>query len=155
MPNTTRDRSQPLLRVPRDQTPVILVLDDGQRANVCLFVPPGTSVIRVLENGPFVPVSYSDGTKLIASASIACVTVSGFYARDENELPGEEQRVLVRLRSGHVVKGELRWIAHAGYRRVLDHLNDASSHVVVHDAEQVNYIAKGHITAVEELHADH
>lgn len=149
MPNTTKDRSQPLLRVPRDQTPVVLVLDDGQRANAFLFVPPGTSILHTLENsGPFIPVSYSDGTKLVARASIACINV---YGRDENELPGEQQRVLVRLRSGQLIKGELRWIAHSGYRRVLDHLNDNSTHVVLHDGEHINYIAKSHIVAVEEL----
>ena len=148
MANTSRDRSQPLLRVPRDQTPVILMLDDGQRANAFLFVPPGTSILHTLENsGPFIPVSYSDGTKLVARASIACINV---YGRDESELPTEQQRVIVRLRSGQLVKGELRWIAHTGYRRVLDHLNDASMHVVVYEAEHINYVAKSHIVAVEE-----
>jgi hypothetical protein len=149
MPNTTKDRSQPLLRVPRDQTPVVLLLDDGQRANAFLFVPPGTSILHTLENsGPFIPVSYSDGTRLVARASIACINVYG--SRDENELPGEQQRVVVRLRSGQLIKGELRWVAHTGYRRVLDHLNDASTHVVLHDADRINYIAKGHIMTIEE-----
>ena len=149
MSTTTRDRSQPLLRVPRDQTPVILVLDDGQRSNAFLFVPVGTSVLSALENSSaFLPVNFADGTKLVARDSIACISM---YGIPEDELPGEQQRVVVRLRSGHLVKGDMRWIAQPDYRRVLDHLNDRSTHIVLHDNDYVSYVSKAHIMAVEEL----
>lgn len=151
MSTTTKDRSQRLLRVPRDQTPVTIVLDDGESANAFLFVPPGTAVMRALdESGAFVPVNYSEGTKLVARDSIACITVFGIPAED-NDLPSELQPVVVRLRSGHSVKGELRWTPYAGHRRVLDHLNDSSTHIVLFDNNYVSYIPKQHIMSLEEL----
>lgn len=152
MSTAAKDRSQRLLRVPRDQTPVTIVLDDGAPANAFLFVPPGTAVMRALaESGTFVPVNYGEGTKLVARDSIACITVLGIPAADENDLPSELQPVVVRLRSGHSVKGELRWTPYAGHRRVLDHLNDSSTHIILHDNNYVSYITKQHIMSLEEV----
>ena len=153
MSTPTKDRSQPLLRVPRDQTPVTLILDDGERANAFLFVSPGTPVARAIaEAGPFVPVSYTDGTKLVARDSMACIIVSTMYAREEqDDLPTELQPVVIRLRSGHVVKGALRWTPYAGHRRVLDHLNDDATHIVLQDNGYLSFVRKTHIMTVEEL----
>jgi hypothetical protein len=153
MSSTSKDRSQPLLRVPRDQTPVTLILDDGERTNAFLFVSPGTPVARAIaEAGPFVPVNYSDGTKLVARDSMACIIVSTMYAREaHDDLPTELQPVVVRLRSGHLVKGALRWTPYAGHRRVLDHLNDDSTHIVLQDNGLLSFVRKTHITLVEEL----
>ena len=153
MSTPTKDRSQPLLRVPRDQTPVTIILDDGERTNAFLFVSPGTPVGRAIaEAGSFVPVSYADGTKLVSRDSIACITVVGMYAREEHDdLPTEVQPVVVKLRSGQMIKGDLRWTPYAGHRRVLDHLNDGSTHLVLRDKEYLSFIRKSHIMTVEEL----
>lgn len=153
MSTPTKDRSQPLLRVPRDQTPVTLILDDGQSANAFLFVSPGTPVARAIaESGPFVPVNYPDGTKLVARESMACITVFGIYAREEHDdLPTELQPVVVKLRSGHQIKGELRWTPYAGHRRVLDHLNDDATHIVLRDNNYLSFIRKTHIMTLEEV----
>lgn len=153
MSTTAKDRSQPLLRVPRDQTPVTIILDDGERTNAFLFVSPGTPVARAIaESGPFVPVNYGDGTKLVARDSMACITVFGINAREEHDdLPSELQPVVVRLRSGHLIKGELRWTPYAGHRRVLDHLNDEGTHIVLKDGNYLSFIRKTHIMTMEEL----
>jgi hypothetical protein len=153
MSTPTKDRSQPLLRVPRDQTPVTIILDDGERANAFLFVSPGTPIARAIaEAGPFVPVNYGDGTKLVARDSIACITVVGIYAREEHDdLPTELQPVAVRLRSGLVIKGELRWTPYAGHRRVLDHLNDDATHIVLKDNTYLSFVRKTHIMTLEEI----
>ena len=147
------DRSQPILRIPRDQTPVAITLEGGERANATLFVPPGTAVKRWLTDAaPFVPVAFSTGTKLVARASITCVTVHVIHAHVE-EFEGlcERQRSLVRLRGGQMVRGEVRWIPDSENRRMLDHLNDHSTHLVIHVDDQVSYIAKTNVASVEEL----
>jgi len=146
-------RSQQLLRLPRDQTPVMITLEDGEHAHAMLFLTPGSSMIRFLEEAaPFVPVSYTSGLRLVARSSIACVTVLATDAPpDDPELPLERQRVRIRLRGGRTVEGELRWIAPAGRRRTADCLNDPLTHVVVHDGAHVSFIAKVHIAYAEEL----
>ena len=142
-------RSQPILRLPRDQTPALLVMQSGERAHVMLFVPPGGSIAEVLDGSePFVPVSFSGGTRLVARAAIACVSVHE-PAPCEPDLPIERQTAVVRLRGGVALEGELRWVAPPGRRRTLDHLNDGCGYLIVH-GEQTSYVAKAHIVEVEE-----
>jgi hypothetical protein len=154
MATTSRDdRSQPILRIPRDQTPVTLTLEGGERANAMLFVPPGASVKRWLADAaPFVPVSFSSGTRLVARDSIACITVHVIHAHvEEFEMLGEKQKALVRLKGGQMTRGELRWIPETENRRTLDLLNDQSTHLVIYVDDFVSYIAKSHVASVEEL----
>lgn len=145
-------RSQQLLRLPRDQTPVTITLEDGDQAMATLFLAPGSSLIRFLEEAAaFVPVSYTTGLRLVARNSIACLTVLASDAPAEDpDLPLERQRVKIRLRGGRSVEGELRWIGVSGRRRTADCLNDPLAHVVVHDGQQVSFVAKAHIAHVEE-----
>jgi hypothetical protein len=149
---TRDDRSQPLLRVPRDKTPAELILDDGERCYALLFVPPGDRISRVIdEPNAFVPVIVSSVTRLLARKAIACMTVHVLHAAVDEDMPEEKQRVAIRLRGGITVRGELRWIAPPDRRRTLDHLNDASSHLVVHEGDYVHYIAKSTVLGLEEV----
>ena len=51
------DRSQPLLKVPRNKLPAELLLDDGERSYVLLYIAPGDPVAKVFEDPrPFMPV---------------------------------------------------------------------------------------------------
>ena len=153
MATTAQDRSQPLFRIPRDQTPVTLTLEGGERANATLFVAPGASVIRMLADAAaFLPVAFSTGTRLVARGSIACIAVHVIHAHvaDHEELC-ERQRVLVRLRGGQMLRGELRWMPENANRRVLDHLNDSTSYLVIHENDHVNYVAKTYVASVEEV----
>src|ERR1041385_9054526 len=104
---STHERSQQLLRIPRDQTPVTIIFDGGERANAMLFVQPGSSVKRWLADAaPFVPVAFSAGTRLIARDSIACITVNAMHARiEDHESLCERQKVLVRLHGGQMLRG--------------------------------------------------
>ena len=131
----------------------MITLEDGEHAHAMLFLAPGSSVIRFLEEAaPFVPVSYTTGLRLVARNSIACLTVQAMDAPPEDpDLPLERQRVRIRLRGGRSIEGELRWIAPAGRRRTADCLNDPLAHVVVHGGEQVSFVAKVHIAYAEEL----
>ena len=140
------------MRVPRDKTPGELLLDDGQRDFVLFFVPQGEKVARVMEDaGAFVPVAVGSVTRLVARASIACITAHCIHAGiADSELPEERQAAIIRLHGGLVVRGELRWIAGYGGRRTLDHLNDESRYLVVHDGDYVHFIAKSSVLSVEE-----
>ena len=153
MATTSNDRSQPLFRIPRNQTPVTITLEDGDRASAMLFVAPGASVTRWLADAPaFVPVAFTSGTRLIARASIVSITVHILHAHvEEYEQLCERQKTLVRLRGGQMLKGELRWLPESENRRTLDHLNDQSSFIALHEADHVSYIAKAHVASVEEV----
>lgn len=153
MATTAQDRSQPLFRIPRDQTPATLTLEGGERANATLFVAPGASVLRMLADAAaFVPVSFSSGTRLVARSSIACIAVHVHHAHVEaHEELAERQRVLVRLHGGQMIRGELRWMPESANRRLLDHMNDSSSYLVIHENDHVNYIAKSFVASVEEV----
>jgi hypothetical protein len=153
MATTHNDRSQPLLRIPRNQTPVTITLEGGERASAMLFVQPGTSVKRLLaDSTPFVPVAFTEGTRLVARASIVCITVHVLHAHvEDHEELCERQKSLVRLRGGQLMRGELRWMPESENRRTLDHLNDQSSHLTVHDGDHVSYIAKSHVASVEDI----
>ncbi len=42
-------RSQPLLRLPKNQTPALVTMHDGERAQVMLFVAPGDSLAHYID----------------------------------------------------------------------------------------------------------
>jgi hypothetical protein len=149
---STEQRSQTLLRLPRNQTPALVTLHDGERAQVFLFVAPGDSLAHYInESSRFLPMGFAGGTRLIARDAIAALSIHVLHAPVEDELPGERQHAVVRLRSGESVKGELRWVAPEGRRRTLDFMNSDAAYVVVHDTEHIIYVAKAHIASVEEV----
>ena len=145
-------RSQAIMRVPRDKSPGELILDDGQRDFVLFFVPPGEKLARVLEDaGAFVPVAIGGATRLVARATIACITAHRTQAGwPESELPEERQDAVIKLRGGTTIKGELRWVAADGHRRTLDHLNDDNRHLVVYEGDYIHFVAKAAVVTVQE-----
>lgn len=147
------ERSQPIMRVPRDKTPGELILDDGERAYVLFFVPQGDTLSRVFEDSnPFVPVAIGKTARMIARAAIACMTAHVMHASvPDTDLPLEKQHAIIRLRGGTIIRGELRWVAAYGHRRTLDHLNDSTTHMVAYDGEYVHFIAKSAVVGVEEV----
>jgi hypothetical protein len=148
---STEQRSQPLLRLPKNQTPALITMHDGERSQVFLFVAPGASLTHYMSEGTrFLPIGFASGTRLISRDAIAALSIHVLHAPVEDELPGERQVANVRLRSGAVVKGELRWVAPEGQRRTLDFMNDDSTFFAVHDTEHVIYVAKAHVASVEE-----
>ena len=140
------------MRVPRDKTPGELILDDGERVYVLFFVPPGDTLAGVFEdNGRFMPVAIGSTVRMVARAAIACMTAHVVHVGGPQvDLPEERQRVIARLRGGTVVRGELRWVAPYGHRRTLDHLNDSSAHLVIHDGDYIHFVSKTAVLSVEE-----
>jgi hypothetical protein len=145
------DRSQPILRVPRDKTPAELTLDDGERSYVLLYIAPGDCISQVFEDSsPFMPVTNGAGTRFVSRKSVACVTAHDSRAPLDHDLPQERQKVVVRLRGGTIVRGEMRWTAPYDRRRTQDHLNDASLYFLVFESDYVHFVAKSAVLSVEE-----
>jgi hypothetical protein len=145
------DRSQPILRVPRDKTPAELVLDDGERSYVLLYIAPGDQISQVFDDASaFMPVTNGAGTRFVPRKAVACVTAHESRAPLDHDLPQERQKVIVRLRGGTTVRGELRWTAPYDRCRTQDHLNDASLYFLVFESDYVHFIAKSAVLSVEE-----
>jgi hypothetical protein len=145
------DRSQPILRVPRDKTPAEITLDDGERSYVLLYIAPADHISQVFEDAsPFMPVTNGVGTRFVQRKSVACVTAHSHRAPLDHDLPQERQSVVVRLRGGTIVRGELRWTGPSDHRRTQDHLNSASPYFLVFEGDYVHFIAKASVLSVEE-----
>lgn len=145
------ERSQKILRVPRDKTPAELTLDDGERSYVLLYIAPGENLARLFEDTrSFVPVTDGGRTRFISRTSIACVTAHASRSGLDPDMPQERQMAVVKLRGGTVVRGELRWTAPPDRRRTLDHLNDDAPFFLVFEGDYVHFVAKTNVLGVEE-----
>lgn len=141
-------RSQPLLRVPIERTPAVVAFRTGEQASVQLYLPPGRHPGEILANSDrFVPIAFSTGTRLVARAAISWISVRGPFSTGSEELPMEQQKVIVHLLDGTKLIGVLCWL---GRYRTLDHLNDEPGYVELHEGEHVKFVPKDHILAVEE-----
>ncbi len=147
------ERSQPIMRMPRDKTPGELILDDGEHASVLFFVPHSETLGRIFEDAnAFMPVAVGSSVRMVARSSIACIRAHRIHAIvPDADIPRETQRTIVRLRGGTVVRGELRWIAADGHRRTLDHLNDNSTYMLAYDGDHIHFIVKAAVLSVEEF----
>jgi hypothetical protein len=151
-------RSQAILRLPVDSVLATLVLHDGERSDVLLFVGPGEGVTDLLAPGEaFVSMIRDARPCLVARGAIAMISVVTGPERperpDDDALPIRRQRARVRLRSGKLVEGELRWTACEGAAQTADHVNDPAAILVLHatEARTIHYVAKSQIAIVEDL----
>lgn len=138
------------MRIPVDHVPATLILHDGTRLEIIMFVPPGEQVADQLCSGSaFLPIRHDGKIRLVAREIVACITVGGAPVANA-DLPEELQRVAVRLRSGATIEGELRWTAAVGKSRTADHLNETTPHITVYGAGTVSHVAKRHVAWLEE-----
>lgn len=148
-------RSQVILRLPVDSVTATLILHDGERSDVLLFIAAGEDVTRLVSPGdPFVPMIKHARFCLVARTAIAAIGLSGEPAApDFDGLPVERQRARVQLRSGTAIEGELRWTAPEGERRTADYVNDSPAYFLIHasDGHTTYYIAKAQVATIEEL----
>lgn len=141
-------RSQPLLRVPIARTPAVVAFRTGEQASVQLYLKPGRHPGELLANTDrFIPIAFSTGTRLVARDAISWISVGPVYATAGDDLPMEQQKVVVHLLDGTKLIGTLRWL---GRYRTLDHLNDEPGYVELHEADHIKFVPKDHIMAVEE-----
>lgn len=146
-------RSQAILRMPVDMVDACMILHDGDRSDVLLFVPPTEDLCRMLSEGPeFLPVMREAAMCLVARSAIACLRVELALApKHPEDFPSEQQKVKVTLRSGTVIDGTMTWIPPAGHQRTADHLNSEVPILVVTTEEHACLIAKAHIAMVREV----
>jgi hypothetical protein len=142
-------RSQAILRMPVDYVDATLILHDGERSEVIFLLPPGEDLARVIGEGDaFIPVMRNAKICIIARAAIAAIGVPLLV---EDELPAEQQRVAVKLRSGMMLDGELRWTIVCGKQRTADHLNGDARTLELRTADKSFIIVKSHVAFVQEM----
>ena len=145
-------RSQAILRMPVDMVDAVMILHDGDRSDVLLFVPPTEDVARVMSSGsPFLPVMREASMCLVAREAIAALSVAVAHApRLEEDFPAEEQIVKVTLKSGTVIDGTMKWVPLATGRRSTDHLNSDCTQIVLYTGDRAWIVSKSHVAMVRE-----
>ena len=146
-------RSQVILRMPVDYVDATLIFHDGERDEVIFLMPAGEDIVTLLDDGePFVPVMRSAKICIVARDAIAAVGVP-LRAPDplEAEMPSEQQRVTIKLKSGMLLDGELRWTVVTGKQRTADHLNAEARYVELRTPEKSFLVAKSHVAFVQEM----
>lgn len=140
------------MRLPVDHVTASLVLHDGDRSDVVIFVSPDEDIARVLgAREPFLPMIRAGKLALVARGAIAALGLPSVpVAPKEDDLPVETQLASIRLRSGQLIEGELRWTGPANSQRTADFLNSDEPFIKVHAAETTYYVVKQHIALVEE-----
>lgn len=140
--------------MPVDYVDATLILHDGDRSEVIFLLPPGEDVARVvIEGDAFVPVMRNAKICIVARKAIAALGLPP-RAIDELEdaMPHEKQKVAVKLTSGMMLEGEVRWTVVSGQQRTADHLNNNDARTIeLRTADKSFYIVKDHIAYVQEL----
>jgi len=152
MGDVTMKRSQAILRMPVDMVDATMILHDGDRSDVLLFVPPTEDISRMLcEGAMFLPVMREAAMCMVARSAIACMKVAPRLApKLEEDFPSEQEKVKVTLRSGVVLEGVMKWIPPVARQRTADHLNGETPIIVVYADDGAYLIVKSHIAMVRE-----
>ncbi|MBA3459231.1 MAG: hypothetical protein H0T46_04675 [Deltaproteobacteria bacterium] len=146
-------RSQVILRMPVDHVQATLILHDGARSDVMLFVPPTEDLEHLLgPSGPrFLPMIRGSKMHLVAREAIAGLGIQAVVATpQDDDLPIEVQPAMVQLKSGTELVGELRYSAPMGQARTADYLNTSADTFDLHIEGIVFHIVKAHVALVEE-----
>lgn len=145
-------RSQAILRLPVDNVLAQLVMHDGERCDVLLFIASGEDVTRLITAGdPFIPMIRNAKFCIVGRPAIAAIGIPAMPTPPDDELPLEHQRARIKLLSGSTLEGELRWIAPTSGRRTADYLNDDAELIELHAPPTVYHVRKQHIASVEEI----
>jgi hypothetical protein len=142
-------RSQAILRMPIDMVDAEILLHDGDRAEVLLFMAPTDDIAHQLTEGPtFLPIVRGGVESLVARTAIAGLGVPKSRAPQlDEDLLVTGQKATVKLRSGQELEGELRWI---GSQKLAEHLNADTPFLVVVVDDTAWILVKTHIAAVTE-----
>ena len=140
------------MRLPVDHVTASLVLHDGDRSDVVIFVSPDDDIARILTSRePFLPMMRAGKIALVSRAAIAALGLPSVPSiPKDDDLPVETQLATVRLRSGQLIEGELRWTSPPSSQRTADFLNSDEPYIKVHAAATTYYVVKHHIALVEE-----
>lgn len=153
MADTNVHRSQAILKLPVDYVDATLILHDGERSEVIFLLPPSEDIARVITEGDaFIPVMRDAKICIIARDAMAAVGVPLRTPTPlEAEMPAELQRAAVKLKSGMLLDGELRWTVVTGKQRTADHLNSDARYLELRSEDKSYLIVKAHVAWVQEL----
>ena len=145
-------RSQAILRMPVEYVDATLIHHDGERSEVIFLLPARGEVVHyALEGDAFIPAMREAKICIVARESIAAI---GLPLRPltalESEMPNEKQLVVVKLRSGMMIEGELRWTVVFGGQRTTDQLNNGDHVFELRTADKSYYVVKAHVAYVQE-----
>lgn len=144
-------RSQVILRMPVDNVVATMIGHDGTKADVMLFLPPTEDIGHVLSQGAaFLPMVKAGKLSIVARDTIACFGTPSVPAipRDD-DVPVEKQAVIVTLKSGATLEGEV-WLTAFGTQRTTDLLNEPEPVLRVHGTGTTYFVVKAHVAHVEE-----
>ncbi len=153
MTDSNAHRSQAILRMPVDHVDATMILHDGERSEVILLLSPGDHAADVMVGGDeFLPVMRDAKICLVARDAIAAL---GLQRRPlttlEEEMPHETQRATIKLRSGMMLEGELRWPLVDGKRRTVDYLKSSPRYIELRAQDKSWFVAKAHLAYVQEM----
>ena len=135
--------------MPVDYVDATLILHDGDRSEVIFLLSPTEELSRVIDEGDaFIPVMRNAKICIIARDAIAAV---GLPLQPIDDLPAEMQRVAVKLKSGMMLDGELRWTIVTSKQRTTDHLNADTRTIELRTADKSFFIIKSQIAYVQEM----
>jgi len=143
------------LTLPVNKVPATLVLGDGTRHDVSVFIAAGQEIEELLTAEQWFLPTLRDGQfRMYARRAVACLSLPVFRApRDGEEdaiLPMQKRSAVVHLCSGSILNGELRYLAPPERRRTADFLNEEAALFTLYDSETVHYVVKAHVAYVEE-----
>ena len=146
-------RSQAILRMPVEYVDATLIHHDGERSEVIFLLPRGEDLAYVVTEGDaFIPVMRDAKICIVARDAVAAIGVALREVSPlEQEMPSETQRATVKLRSGMMLDGELRWTAVSGKQRTADHLNADARFIELRTQDKSYFIVKAHIAHVQEM----
>ncbi|HLL20545.1 MAG TPA: hypothetical protein VK427_00355 [Kofleriaceae bacterium] len=139
--------------MPVDYVDATLILHDGDRSEAIFLLPPGEDIARAVTEGEaFIPVMRNAKICIVSRDAIAAVGITT-RAPDplEDELPSEKQRANIKLRSGMMLDGEMRWTVVAGKQRTADFLNGDAKYFELRQGDKSFFIVKAHVAFVQEL----
>jgi hypothetical protein len=139
--------------MPVEYVDATLIHHDGERSEVIFLLPAHSDVLHyALEGDAFIPAMREAKICIVARESIAAI---GLPLRPltalEAEMPNEKQLVVVKLRSGMMIEGELRWTVVFGGQRTTDQLNNADRTFELRTADKSYYVVKAHVAYVQEM----
>jgi hypothetical protein len=139
--------------MPVDYVDATLILHDGDRSEVIFLLPPGEDVARVVVEGDaFVPVMRNAKICIVSRDAIAALGLPLRVIDElEDAMPHELQKIVVKLKSGMMFEGEVRWTVVSSKQRTADHLNTDARTIELRTADKSFYIVKAHIAYVQEL----
>jgi hypothetical protein len=144
-------RSQAILRMPIDSVCAQMILHDGDRSEVLLFIAPSEDIGRLLgEGAPFMPVVRNGRVCMVARTAIAGLGIPARVAPapSDDDLPMQIQKVSVKLRNGAAVDGELRWVMPLDRQKTIEYLNGESPCFEVYSEDTVWHVVKSHVATV-------